>query len=250
MFNKIPETKKRGRPSKATEVVLNMIATLTINNRTMSCYQIAKSIIENGQLNISDTTVYRYRLKLQFHYKPPKIRQVLQDYQIFNRLRFSHSMLVSNINMSKIVFSDESRFCLDNDNVYRWYRKGEISDNVFWDKSKFNCGVMVFAAIGFNYKSKIVFCEKTIDDVEYRNVIEKSLLIEDLDKMHGQGQYIFMQDGASAHCSFLSTLYLKKRLSFLKYWPSNSLDLNLIEHLCGPLRGYSKRSKLIQKKNS
>ena len=74
LFNKIPETKKRGRPSKTTEVVLNMITTLMINNRTMSCYQIAKSIIENGQLNISDTTVYRYRLKLQFHYKPPKIR--------------------------------------------------------------------------------------------------------------------------------------------------------------------------------
>ncbi|KAK8889724.1 hypothetical protein M9Y10_034478 [Tritrichomonas musculus] len=130
-YNEIPEPKKKGRPSKETDVVMNMISTLTINYRTMSCYQIAKTIIENGFLSISSTTVYRYRIKLEFHYKPPKIRQKLKDFQIFNRLLFAHSMLLSNINMSKIVFSDESRFCVDNDNVFRWYRKDEITDNFY-----------------------------------------------------------------------------------------------------------------------
>ena len=108
MFNEIPETKKRGRPTKETEVVLNMIATLTINNRTMSCYQIAKSITENGQLNISDTTVYRYRLKLQFHYKPPKIRQVLQDYQI---KVFSFDACERHKHVKNCFFGRESCLC-------------------------------------------------------------------------------------------------------------------------------------------
>ena len=74
-----------------------MISILTINDRTMTCFQISQKIYEDVKPNISPTPVFRYKKKLRFEYKPPKIRQFLTPELILNRLRFSYSMLVSSI---------------------------------------------------------------------------------------------------------------------------------------------------------
>ena len=39
--------------------------------------------------------------------------------------------------------------------------------------------------------------------------------IEDLDKKYYPGNYVFMQDEAPAHISFLSSLYLKRKNNIL-----------------------------------
>lgn len=39
--NEIPSPKRKGRPTKETENVLMMISMLTINDRTMTCFQIS-----------------------------------------------------------------------------------------------------------------------------------------------------------------------------------------------------------------
>lgn len=63
----------------------------------------------------------------------------------------------------------------------------------------------------------IYFFEGFVNHISYREVLQKSEICKDLDPKYGQGQYIFMQDGAPAHKSFLSTLYLPKICIFLKF---------------------------------
>lgn len=75
---------------------------------------------------------------------------------------------------------------------------------------------MVFGAIGFNYKSKLIVCEKTVDEIEYRRLINESGIENDLNSIYPDHSYIFMQDGAPAHTSFSTILFLKKDLTYLK----------------------------------
>ena len=72
-------------------------------------------------------------------------------------------------------------------------------------------------------------------------------MFSDLKYKHGDGNYTFVQDGAPAHKSYLTKLFLKKRCNFLKSWPPNSPDLNPIEHLWGAMKRILKNHKILSK---
>lgn len=247
--DQIPDPKKRGRPPKSTPQVLNAISKMTTDDRTMSCVDISNQLKDDKIADVSSTSVYRYKTELlKFDYRPPKIRQNLDQKQIEYRKLFSLSMLQSGINLNTIIFSDESRFCQNSDKAYIWMKRGEMSDDVYFDKSKFDLNsIMVYGAIGLNFKSKLVFCENNIDEIEYRKNFTNSGMCEKLDKDLGHGQYIFMQDGAPAHRCATTQLFIKKRCSYIKKWPPNSPDLNPIEHVWGAIKRLLKREKITTK---
>lgn len=56
-----------------------------------------------------------------------------------------------------------------------------------------------------------------------------------------------MQDGFPAHTSFLSKLNLQKICSYLKFWPTNSPDMNPIENLLGAMKRILKIYKISSK---
>ena len=64
-------------------------------------------------LAISIATIARGCHKLKFEYKPPKHRQLLNETQKQNRISFAMSLIEmvysDSIDLSKIVFNDESR---------------------------------------------------------------------------------------------------------------------------------------------
>lgn len=93
---------------------------MTIENRTISGRDSSATLTEKHFV-VSTTSVNRYRKNiLNFNYWPPNVKQVLSQEQILKRF----------------VFSDESRFCLNNDDQLLWYNKNEFSEVIFFLKNQ------------------------------------------------------------------------------------------------------------------
>ena len=230
LYQEVLIPKKRGRPFKVTPEIRQQIEELTKEDRWITCVNVGK------KLNLAASTVYQIRKDLDYDYKAPKTRQNLNDTQISKRILFGNSILESGLSEELFVFSDESRFSLHIYNDHLWYKRSDCDDAIFQNKDKYQKTIMVFGAIGYHFKSKLVLFNKNVNEIYYREIFQKSEICEKLNGIHGEGQFYFIQNGATAHTSTNSKLFLQKRCSFLNFWPPNSPDLNPIEHLRGAIK--------------
>ena len=58
---------------------------------------------------------------------------------------------------------------------------------------------MVFAAIGHDFKSKLIIVDGTVYNLEYRRIFDESSICKKLNPRYKVGGFIFMQEGAPGH---------------------------------------------------
>lgn len=140
------------------------------------------------------------------------------------------------------VFSDE-HFITTNDHTTKsqWIRKSLVGEEKELPiprirESRFNVpSVMIWAAIGVDYKSPLVFIDKRKDgDGKTLGMDAKRYVRTCLAKLvptMPDGR-IFMQDGARCHTAKHTLAYLERKgVDVLEGWPPYSPDLNPIENL-------------------
>ena len=151
---------------------------------------------------------------------------------------------------TKILFTDESRFSGKSDGrkekIIR--QKGKSLSQRFTKSTvKSNVSLTVWGAMGYNSIGKLVKVDGIMDAKKYLNILDEGLQASVT--MNGwTRQYVLQMDNDPKHTSKAATNYYKKHKLNLLPWPSQSPDLNPIEHLWDEVsRRLKGSSKLSQK---
>lgn len=128
-----------------------------------------------------------------------------------------------------ILFSDECRVYSLPDNKSRWILTNDFREEQCAQYSSYKFGTMMWATVGFNLKSKLMFPKGKINEKIYRKCLKDSQIFE-------QADHIFQQDGATCHTTSKTNKFIERRAKVLYGGPPNSPDLSPIEMLWAILK--------------
>jgi hypothetical protein len=134
------------------------------------------------EVDVSGSTVNRLRHQLKFDFRPPKVRQKLNEAQIAYRMQFFKSILFSPLDLSS-VFSLMSRVSHWADNRLLWTQRGETRRDDWWclrNCREFTQGVMVWAAIGVRYRSPLIMIRNSINGPVYQKMLDGTNIFRQL----------------------------------------------------------------------
>jgi hypothetical protein len=131
-----------------------------------------------------------------------------------------------------IVFSDESRFCLDmSDGRIRVHRliTERYLDECILEKDRYGGrSIMVWGAMSWDGLSRLIVVQGTMNANMY---ISDVLELEAVPFVLNAPAQIFQQDNARPHVARVTLEYLSQQSVPLLPWPARSPDLSLIEHI-------------------
>jgi transposase len=235
--NRVPSSNKPGRPTKITPSIRSFIDAETLQNSLLGTKKLSHLIHSRFSVDVSFETVRSARRQLKFLFKRLRKRPLLTEAHIAARLKFCSEQLTEVVDWGRdVIISDESRFCLFSDNKMGWVKKGACTESCFVSVPKFQESIMCWGAIGHGYKSPLVFFDSTVDTDAYISMLQNNRILDDIrDKFNGRVT-MFQQDGAPAHRSSRTKLFIQSKIGLIKGWPPNSPDLSVIENVWGLLK--------------
>lgn len=162
-------------------------------------------------------------------------KPLLSARQRERRLKFAKAYLGQPLEFwNKVIWSDESKFSLRGSDgpPKTWRPKGKtLGKGMIRETVKHGGGsVMVWGCFSSKGMGNLVLIEGIVKKEQYRSILEQNLL-ESAVKMGLSEDFVFQQDNDPKHTSKVVQDYLREAHIFTLEWPSNSPDLNPIEHI-------------------
>ncbi|UYV66459.1 hypothetical protein LAZ67_4001746 [Cordylochernes scorpioides] len=195
-----------------------------------TCTAILQHVQDTLDHSISTRTISRRLVDNGLHSCRPLRRLPLTPPNRRQRLEWCRARSTWMTEWHRVVFSDESRFCLSSDSrrVRVWRRRGERSNPaaIVERPTVRQRGIMVWAAIAYDSRSPLLRIQGTMTAQRYADDVLRPVT---LPYLQGVPNALYQQDNARPHTARISQQALQD-VQMLP-WPPYSPDLSPIEHV-------------------
>lgn len=221
-----------GRTTQTTPREDRHLIRMALQDRSASSSALAQQWNSVTHRSLSGVTVRRRLLRCGLPARRPLLRLPLTNVHKHARLQWCMERRHWGQEWQQIVFSDESRFCLfENDGRILVRRRQGERHHIDCIRTRHTAptqGLMVWGAIGYNHKSQLVRVQGTVTSLTYVNDILRPVAIPFL---HDTPDAIFQQDNARPHVAARTRAFLLSQDVRLLPWPTRSPDLSPIENV-------------------
>lgn len=253
--NSVSNKPRSGRPRKTTVKTDRVIKKLSVEDPRKTAVTIKDELKESYNVNIHVSTVKRRLTEQGLHGRRPSKKPLISAKNKKERLAFAlrHKSWTC-AKWSKILWSDESKFNLMSSDGIKYVRRPRNKrHDVRYQVPTVKHGggnVMVWGCFSRHGVGPLVRVDGIMDRFVYENILNTHMVPYAKENM--PPGWVFQHDNDPKHKSNHIKAFLKRIKVKVFDWPSQSADLNPIEHLWEELdrrvrrRNYSNKEAFFQ----